>query len=171
MGLLNLLFSSCSHQEKESSKKLAQFPSSEQKIEDVIKGYFDKQEWHYRMYTDEDSIITFRLGFNGDNEKLMLKVDVVPDNAIYHIVCQSETKLLQENINNGIIAMNNYNLKAHVVSGCIGTEGNIIFWLGRNIDGNTFSEQAFAVDFDRVIKETDDETAQIYKQALNPKSE
>ena len=101
----------------------------------------------------------------------MLKVDVVPDNAIYHIVCQSETKLLQENINNGIIAMNNYNLKAHVVSGCIGSEGNIIFWLGRNIDGNTFSEQAFAVDFDMVIKETDDETAQIYKQALNPKSE
>ena len=120
------------------------------------------------MYADEDSIITFRLGFNGDNEKLMLKVDVMPDNAIYSIVCESETKLSQENINNGIIVMNDYNLKAQVVSGCISSEGDIIFWLGRNIDGNTFSEQAFAVDFNLVIRETDDETAQIYKQALKP---
>lgn len=63
MGLLNLLFSSCSHQENESSKEIAQYSSSERKIEDVIKGYFDKQEWHYRMCTDDDHIITFRLGF------------------------------------------------------------------------------------------------------------
>lgn len=170
MGLLNLLFSSCSHQENESSKEIAQYSSSERKIEDVIKSYFDKQEWHYRMCTDDDHIITFRLGFNGDNEKLMLKVDVLPDNAIYHIVCQSETKLSQENMNDGIISMNNYNLKASVVSGCISSEGSIIFWLGRNIDGNTFSEQAFAVDFDMVIKETDNVTAHIFKEAHNPKS-
>lgn len=100
----------------------------------------------------------------------MLKVDILPDNAIYHIVCQSETKLPQENMNDGIISMNNYNLKASVVSGCISSEGSIIFWLGRNIDGNTFSEQAFAVDFDMVIKETDNVTAHIFKEAHNPKS-
>lgn len=119
------------------------------------------------MYTDEDSIITFRLGFNGDNEKLMLQVSILPNNAIYQIICQSETKLTQETISNGIIAMNNYNLRARVVSGCVSSEGNITFRLGRNIDGNTFSEQTFAVDFDTVIKEADDKTAQIYKQALN----
>lgn len=44
MGLLNLLFSSCSHQEKVSSKELSQYSASDQKIEDVIKGYFDEQE-------------------------------------------------------------------------------------------------------------------------------
>ncbi len=122
------------------------------------------------MYTDEDSIITFRLGFNGHNETLMLRVDVL-SNAIYQIVCEPETKLSQENINNGIIAMNNYNLlRAQVVSGCIRSEGNIIFWLGRNIDGNTFSEQAFAADLHMVIREADIKTAQIYKQAYNPNS-
>lgn len=160
----------CSHQEKESSKELTQYTSIDRKIEDVIKGYFDKQEWHYRMYTDEDSIINFRLGFNGDNEKLMLQVNVWPNNVFYQIICQSETTLPQNNISNGIIAVNNYNLRAYVVSGCISPEGNIIFWLGRNTEGNTFSEQAFAVDFDMVIKETDKETAQIFKQAHNPQS-
>lgn len=169
MGLLNFLFSSCSHHEKDSSKELDQYSSSNLKIEDVIKGYFDKQEWHYRMYTDEDSTITYRLAFNAENEKLMLRVDILPNNATYHIVCQSETTVPQGNITNGIIAMNNYNLSANVVSGCIGSEGNIIFWLGRNIDGNTFSEQAFAVDFNMIINEADDETAQIYKKAIIPK--
>lgn len=163
----SILFSSCSHQENKSSKELSQYSTREQTIEDVIKGYFDKQGWHYRMYTDEDSIITFRLGFNGHNEKLTLQVNVLPDNAIYEIIGQSETTLSHEVINAGIIAINNYNLMARVVNGCISHEGDIIFWLGRNIDGNTFSEQAFAVDFDMVVRETDDETAQIYKLAYN----
>lgn len=170
LGLSSLIVSASSHQEKESSKELPPYSSSERKIENVIKGYFDKQEWHYRMYTDEDSIITFRLGFYGDNEKLMLQVNVLPNNDIYQISCRSDTKLPQNIISNGIIAMNDYNLRANVVSGCISPEGNIIFWLGRNTDGNTFSEQAFSIDCDMVIKEADDETAQIYKQAYNPKS-
>lgn len=166
MGLLNFLFSSCSHQENKSSKELDQYPSSERKMEDVIKNYFDKQDWHYRVHTEEDSIISFQLGFNGENEKVLLRVDVLPNNAIYQIISHSETKLPKDKINDGIIAINNYNIKANIVSGCIGTEGNIIFWLGRNIDGNTFSEQAFATDFDMVIQTADYETAQIYKQAL-----
>ncbi|MDE6644229.1 MAG: hypothetical protein K2K27_09050 [Muribaculaceae bacterium] len=63
--------------------------------------------------------------------------------------------------------MNKYNLRAQVVSGCISREGDIIFWLGRNTDGNAFSEQAFAMDLDMVFKEADEEIAQIYKQSLS----
>lgn len=159
MGFLNLIFSSKSHKEKESS------------IEEVIKRYFDKHEWQYNMITDEDSIITFGLGFSGDYEKLlMLQVRVLPNSAIYQISCKSEIKLPQNCISNGIIAINNYNLRAHVVSGCINPEGDIIFWLERNIDGNAFSEQAFAADLDMVINMTDNETAHIYKQVQNPQS-
>lgn len=164
-----MILSSCSHRKSTPSADLAKFASQEQKIEDVIKGYFDKREWRYRMYTDEDSVITFRLGFTGDNENLTIHVNVFHDEAMYQIICQSETKLSHDDINSGIIAMNEYNLTARIVSGCITDVGNIVFWLGRNIDGNTFSEQAFAVDFNMVICETDDETAQIYKRALNPK--
>lgn len=167
--LKNRLFPFGSPQENNSKFELNECPSVNQKIEDVIRGYFDKQEWKYRMYTNEDSVITFKLGFSGGNERLMVYVNVFTDEAVYQIGCRSDTKLSQEVIRNGRLAMNNYNIVAKVVSGCIGLDGSIMFWLGRNIDGNTFSEKAFAVDFIMVMNVTDNETAQIYKQAFMDK--
>lgn len=169
MTLTSLLFSSCSHRGNSSKPELTGSPSGKQKIEDVVRGFFDKQEWKYQRYIDEDSVITFRLGINGENETFMLNVHIFPDNDLYQIVGRTETTLPQDAIKNGMIAMNDYNMESSVVSGYITTEGNIIFWLGRNIDGNTFSEKAFSADFYMVTKETDDETAQIYKHALNSK--
>lgn len=165
--LFGVVISSCSNSGKTTSNKFIQALPSGKKIEDVIKGYFDKNDWHYRMYTDEDSIVTFVLKFSGDNETLNFRVNIIPQDEIYQIICQSETKLAPKDMQNGIIAMNKYNLRAQVVSGCISRKGDIIFWLGRNTDGNTFSEQAFAVDLDMVFKEADEETAQIYKQSLS----
>ena len=165
--LCGLISSSCSHTEKPSPKDFKQTTSLGMNIEDVIKGYFDKNDWHYRKYIDEDSVITYVLRFNGNYEKLLFHVNIIPQDDIYEIICQSKTVLAQKDIDKGIIAINKYNYKTQVVSGCISPEGNIIFWLGRNIDGNTFSEQVFAVDLDMVFKEADDETAQIYKQALS----
>lgn len=135
------------------------------KIKDVIQKYFDKRRWKYKMFTDENSAIRFQLGFTANNETVFINVNIFPNNEIYEINCHSETKLPQELIYHGIAAINNYNLSAKVVSGCISPNGDIIFWLGRNTDGNTFSEEAFAIDFEMVIRETDYETAQIYKQS------
>lgn len=154
-----------SYQKNDPSEGSATHNSENRNIEDVIQGYFDKRKWKYHMHTDENSTIRFKLGFTANNEKVFLDVNIFPHNKIYEINCHSETKLPQELVYRGIAAINNYNLSARVVSGCVSPNGDIIFWLGRNIDGNTFSEEAFAIDFEMVIRETDYETAQIYKQS------
>lgn len=79
------------------------------------------------MYTDENSTIRFKLGFTANNEKVFLDVNIFPHNKIYEINCHSETKLPQELVYRGIAAINNYNLSARVVSGCVSPNGDIIF--------------------------------------------
>ena len=53
-----------------------------------------------------------------------------------------------------------------MVSGCIGQDGVITIWMGRNTDGDTFSEKVFGCDFDMVMREADTATAQIFKESL-----
>lgn len=139
--------------------------ASVDKVEEVIKSYFDKKNWKYQMYTDENSIITFRLGVIGDYETVNIKISIDPEMNFYHIVGGSDISVAEKDRAKGIIAINNYNLSARVVSGCIGSDGSILFWMGRNVNGNAFSEEAFAIDLFMVINETDHQTAHIFKQA------
>ena len=131
----------------------------------MIRSFFDSQEWKYRQYA-EDSIESFMLGFTGLNEEILFRVDVMPNHDMYQIIGQSKTIIPVSNIERAIKAINRYNLRAKVVSGCIGEDGAITFWMGRNTDGNTFSEKAFGCDFDMVMREADTATAQIFKEAL-----
>ena len=132
----------------------------------TIRSFFDSQEWKYRQYMDEDSVESFMLGFNGLNEEIMFRVDVMPNRNMYHIIAQSKTVIPPSNIDAAIKAINGYNLRAQVVSGCVSEEGNIIFWMGRNTDDGSFSEEAFGCDFDMVMREADTATAQIFQEAL-----
>lgn len=136
-----------------------------EKVEDMIKKFFDSQEWKYRMYTDEDSVITFKLAFDSNNEKLKVRIDVYPDDYMYNIIGGADTKIPVNCIDRAIWAINEYNRKSNIVCGCIEDDGTVIFWLGRNTDGNSFSKEAFKADFDMVLKHVDNETAQIFKQA------
>lgn len=162
---LSVVLSSCSHHETKSSMAQSGRIADECKVEDVIKGFFNKKKWKYKMDMDEDSVITFRTGFDGQNESISMQVRVYQTDSLYQIICQSETKLSPEAMNKGIKAMNEYNLGALVASGCISPEGHIVFWTGRSIDGNTFSEEAFAADFYRTLSASDHKTAQICKQS------
>ena len=153
---------------KEENRSLAM--SSEirehKNLTTMIRSFFDSQEWKYRQYADEDSIESFMLGFMGLNEEILFRVDVMPNHDMYQIIGQSKTIVPVSNIEGAIKAINRYNLRAKVVSGCIGEDGAITFWMGRNTDGDTFSEKAFGCDFDMVMREADTATAQIFKEAL-----
>ena len=132
----------------------------------MIRSFFDSQEWKYRQYSEEDFIESFMLRFTGLNEEILLRVDVIPNHNMYLIIGQSKTIVPVSNIEGAIKAINRYNLRAKVVSGCIGEDGTITFWMGRNTDGETFSEGAFGCDFDMVMREVDKATAHILKEAL-----
>lgn len=135
----------------------------------TIRNFFDSQEWKYHQYTEEDSVESFILGFTGLNEEIMFRVDVMPNRNMYHIIAQSETVIPPSNIDAAIKAINRYNLRARVISGCVSEEGNIIFWMGRNTDDGSFSEDAFDCDFHMVMREADTATAHIFKEALSEK--
>lgn len=132
----------------------------------MIGSFFDSQEWKYRKYTENDSVESFLLGFTGDNEEILCRVDVMPSHNMYQIIGQSKTILPASNIDGAIKAINRYNLRAKVVSGCVSEDGSITFWMGRNTDGGSFSEDAFGCDFDMVMRETDMTTAHIFKEAM-----
>ena len=139
----------------------------QQDMTTMIRGYFDSRQWKYRMYTEEDSVVSFILVFKDDNEEVRFRVVVMPNSNMYQIIGQLNIVIPTPNIDAGIRAINNYNFRARIVSGCVSDEGNIIFWLGRNTDGGTFSEDAFSLDFDMVMREVDYESAQIFKKAMD----
>ncbi len=132
----------------------------------MIKNFFESQKWKYRQYIEEDSVDSFLLGFTGENEEVLFRVDVIPNHNMYQIIGQSKTIVPISNIDGAIKAINRYNLRAKVVSGCVSEDGSITFWMGRNTDGGTFSEEAFGCDFDMVMREVDLSTAYIFKEAI-----
>lgn len=140
--------------------------SQRENVVDMIKGYLDKRGWNYQKYTDEESVVTFRLSFSGANEKVYMKVDVIKNGEMYHVAATTDTMIHQGNLMNGIMAINEYNLHANVVSGCVKEDGMIIFWLGKNIADNAFSEEAFEVDLYMVLREADYQSAHIFKKSF-----
>ena len=150
---------------KGSNKLSGYIPGSANiKIDDVIETYFKKREWYYQKDVRED-VIAYSLLFDGDNSHLVVRVYVHHDIAIYRIVCQLGVKLLEDVAEKGMIEINRYNQSSRVVCGCISPQGYIAFWLGRNIDGNTFSEHAFEADLAMCMTAADDTTAEIYQKS------
>lgn len=136
-------------------------------VTETIKSYFDSEEWKYELKSEEDnSIHSFYIGFSGRNEELFFRINVFPEDKVCQIACQSETKIRPEYMSGASRAINEFNLHSRLVCGCVGKNGNITFWIGRNTDGDTFSKEAIAADFDIVFRVTDNETAQILKRAI-----
>lgn len=136
-------------------------------VTETIKSYFDSEKWKYELESqDDDTCHTFYIGFTGHHEELRFRINVFPDNKICQIICRSETKIDSEYLVGASHAINEFNLHSKLVCGCVGDNGAIAFWLGRNTDGDTFSKEAFAADFDIVFRVTDNETAQILKRAM-----
>lgn len=161
--ILILMFSSCFHQKK--SIEVTKPSDSDCSMEEIIKTYFDNEHWGYETKTQEDSTLSFYLSFHCKHELLHMRVDLNNNKNMFLIMCQPETRLPIESLNNGIIAMNNYNCQALFVTGCIRPEGQIVFWLARNIEGKAYSKEAFDMDLELILQVADEETAQIYKQA------
>lgn len=134
---------------------------------ETIKTYFDSLEWKYDVNTDNESMQTIETGVNARNEKINIRVRVFPSKSRYQILCQPLTTIAPEHLDEAIAAINDFNCSSATVSGCIGNKGNIVFWLGRNTDGDAFSAEAFEADFDDVLSAADFETAQIYKRAYS----
>lgn len=160
--ILILMLSSCFHQKK--SIEVTKPADNDFSMEDIIKTYFDNNQWHYKAYTDEDSTLSYALNFHGNHENLSVHVDLNNNKNMFHIVCLPETRLPIESIDNGIIAMNNYNVESSV-PGCIRPDGRIVFWLTRYIEGKAYSKEAFDVELELILRVADEETARIYKQA------
>lgn len=146
-------------------------------VTETIKNYLDSMGWKYELETEDDGDTNIiYTGIEGDNESIRIRVIVYVRSCMCQVACQSETIVSKECIPGAIFAMNEFNLRARIVSGCVTDKGAITFWLGRNTDGDTFSEEAFGADFDMLLKVTDRETAQIFKKAVqytangNPKA-
>ena len=133
------------------------------KIEDIIENYFNKREWYYSKNVAPDGI-SYDLFFNRERCNLMVLVDVYPEDAFYRVACHLDEKLSDKSIEKGLIEVNKFNQRAIGVCGFINSKGYIRFWVGRNINGNTFSEEAFIVDLLMCMKTTEEKTVEIFKQ-------
>lgn len=171
-GILTAIVSCCksSGSNEENRSLIQSSESGEQKnMTDIIRNFFDSQDWKYNIDSEDDSVESFMLGFTGVNEEIMFCVNVMPNQNMYQIIGQSKTVIPLPNIEAAVRAINRYNLKAKVVCGCVGEDGSINFWMGRNTDGDTFSEEAFSCDFEMVMRVVDTATSLIFKEALSEK--
>lgn len=146
------LTSSCS----KSPSDLTEDKTQDMKIVDVIKNYLDKKELKYRTYTDNDSIQTFELVFTTKENNLLTFIDILLNDSVYNVMCRSTSNLPKAMINDAIAEVNKFNLASRFTSACVDPDGDIIFWIGTNYDGNTFSEESFAADLWTVVNAADD---------------
>lgn len=138
----------------------------------MIKSYFDKAQWKFTQEYGEDDPACFISYFNGETEKDVTMIVRVYSNNTYSIIgCASKVVIPENHFSEGYKAVNEYNLHTPLVCCTLDPDGRIIFWLGRNTDGQAFSEEAFATDFSVILNEADEETSNIFKQAMNTTQE
>ena len=136
-------------------------------IIEIIKTDFDSMGWKYEVETRDERVI-IQTGMEGNNETIYISIRIHPAQNRYQILCMPDTAIAKEHIDRAIAAMNDFNLFSSTVCGCIGYDGNIVFWLGRHTNGCGFSSETFDADFRAVLLAADNNTAQIYKKAHTP---
>lgn len=137
----------------------------------MIVNYFDSIKWKYEVKEEEDMII-FDTGYQGENEAIYLRIVVFKGRKRnYHIWCSPETTIPKEHILKGLRAVNRYNSDAILVNAFLNEEsGDIVFW--RHHESNETIPEADFIDCLRsVIRVTDLETAQIFKDILSMKDD
>lgn len=138
------------------------------KTTEVIKSCFDKQKWQYDLKEADDNghPDEFNISFYGENEGCTYRVLVCFEGKSYQLVGFTQTSVPQQYMDGALKAVNEYNCAALLIGSCIGQKGRIIFWSGRNVVSETFSEEVFMKDFRQLVIVVEDDTAQILKNAL-----
>ncbi len=138
-------------------------------VTQMIKGYFDKNEWKYDLEEDiEANLDLFRMGFTMNNETVNILIQVYRERERYKIIGYPDSKIPMTCLNGGLRAVNESN--SEINQGCFYLrleDGMIIFFIATNTDGLHFSEEVFAADLDFVTIAIDTQTAQIIKKAIS----
>ena len=130
--------------------------------------FFDEMGIAFDLSTEKDSVECFTIGFEGKNGEITMRVYVMTDRDMYQIIGQQKTFIPESNRDAALGAINRYNMEANTVSGCISADGTVTFWIGRYTDGNAFSIDSFAREFNSVLAATEDTTDQILKKSYAP---
>lgn len=72
-----------------------------------------------------------------------------------------------ERIKEGLIVINQYNLRATSIGGCMDDENGAIIFCKMRESIDAISENEFSDDFESVLMMTDKYTAQIFKNTIN----
>ncbi len=127
----------------------------------MINSFFKSKELKYGIETEEDGITVFIVRFRGDNTDIIINVFVMPEINLYQIIGSMNVTVQSNQRQSVLNAINECNLEADVTSCYLSNNGEIKFWIGRNIDGDTFSEEAFAADFLMVVNDTEKKTPKL----------
>ena len=93
-----------------------------------------------------------------------MRVYVMTDRDMYQIIGQQKTFIPESNRDAALRAINRYNMKSNAVSGCISEDGTVTFWIGRYTDGDAFSVDSFASEFNSVLAAAEDTNDIILKE-------
>lgn len=131
----------------------------------VIKSVFDSRELKYSNFTEDDGTVVFTLKFKDDDTNLIVGVGVyvLPESYIYHIIGSTNIEIDPGQRQRVLNEINEYNEGSSIASCFLSDKGELRFWVGRNIEGCAFSKDAFAADFNAVVKDTAEETPKIIK--------
>lgn len=165
--ILCLYFSGCSN-----GKDADSYESENETTVESIKSFLKSKDLKYTLETDEEDTSTFTLVFSGgdgSNESTIF-IRIYEQDA-YQIFGYQDITIPEEHRCQILNAVNNYNLGSALVSGCINNAGKLYFYLGRNTDGNSYSQKAFAVDLGCVLSAIEEETNKILRTATNQASE
>gem|GEM_PF-2089489 len=127
----------------------------------MIKSYFKSKELKYGIETEDDGTTIFIVRFHGDNTDIIINVFVMPEINLYQIIGSMNATANPNQRQNVLNAINECNCEAEVTNCYLSDNGRIKFWIGRNIDGDTFSEEAFAADFLMVVTDTEQKTPKL----------
>ncbi|MBD5296815.1 MAG: hypothetical protein HDS21_01870 [Bacteroides sp.] len=139
-------------------------------ITETIKSYFDSKEWKYRLEEksySKGTYYVFDLTLRGNNETIDIIIIVDSNRDLLLLNCFPRVRFSPENRLGAITAVNEYNSDANLISTCINKHGDLVFSFHIYTGGiNIISEETFGFEFELLFDAANEETAHIYKRAL-----
>ena len=134
---------------------------------ETIKAYFDEREWNYEIEFKNDTYSIFTC-FDGTHETLTFRINIHADTDIYNIACRPDRIIPVDCLEKAKSVVNDFNLGSLLICSCIASKGNIIFYISRQLKNQTFTQETFEDDFERLFRIADNESAHIYMRSVNP---
>lgn len=136
-------------------------------LTEMVKSYLDSQEWHYQINeakeVGDDNVIS--LGFNLEHERISVYILLDETSMTYRIRSMPDlNKPIEEDF--GILkAVNQYNSKRAFIKLTLDKDNDLCFGMDGIIYDLNKGMKYFVADLDIVLKEVDNETAQILRHA------